>query len=73
MFVDDGLQSGEVFGLVEGRAGGFLTAFFDASVNHQCCHADGDEHGQNDEIFLIAVEKLFEGIGALGDFCERRG
>ena len=35
VIVDDGLQRGEILRLVESGAGGFLTAFFDAAVNHE--------------------------------------
>jgi hypothetical protein len=73
VLVDDGLQSGEVLGLVECRAGGFHPAFFDAAVDHQRGRADGEEDGEDDEILLVAVEKFFEGIGALGDFGKRHG
>lgn len=70
VFRDDGLECSEISSLVQGGTGGFLAAFLDSAINDKRGGPDGNEDGKNDEILLIAIEKLLEGIRALGDFCE---
>ena len=70
---DYGFKRFEVFSLVQGCAGGFLSAFFDAAIDHEHRGGDDENDDESDELLLIAVEKLFKGAGAVGDFSERGG
>ena len=43
----------------------------DATVNDKGGGSHGDDNGKNNQVLLIAIQKLFEGAGTLDDFTDR--
>ena len=68
---DHTLQAGNIVGFVEFGSGAVFLATDDASVNHEGGGGYSDDNGQNNEVPLIAIQKLLEGAGTLDDFTDR--
>jgi len=68
--LEDVLKRCEIIGLVERVASRGFAAFIDAFLHHISCNAEGGEQREDEDFFVMLIEKAFEGTGALADFAE---